>query len=79
MWPNQSMKATPKEFTTSLAPLRCKLTHSLQRIRPSACLSMSHRFPRAPFSMFAAMPKRGLSLFPLAMWSALVARSKRGK
>ena len=38
------------------APLRCKLTHSLPLIRPSACPSMSHRFPRAPFSVLATTP-----------------------
>jgi hypothetical protein len=73
----RSRPAAP--FTSRLAPLRCKLTHSLQLMGPSACLSMSHRFPRAPFSVFAAVLKRGLSLFPVAMWSWLVARSRRGK
>ena len=43
--PNQSMKPA--------APLRSDLTHSLPLIRPSACPSMSHRFPQAPFSLFA--------------------------
>ena len=46
--PNQSMKAT--------ALFRNKLTHSLPLIRPSACPSMSHRFPRAPFSVLATTP-----------------------
>src|SRR5882724_9095528 len=45
---NHSMKPT--------APLRYKLTHSLPLFRPSACPSMSHRFPRAPFSVFATTP-----------------------
>src|SRR4029453_546696 len=35
------------------APLRSKLTLSLPLIRPLACPSMSHRFPRAPFSVFS--------------------------
>jgi len=41
------------------APWRYKLTHSLPLFRPSA---MSHRFPLAPFSVFATTPCRGLSL-----------------
>jgi hypothetical protein len=45
---NQSMKPT--------APLRSKLTHSLPLIRPLACPSMSHRFPRAPFIVFTTTP-----------------------
>jgi hypothetical protein len=45
---NQSMKPT--------APLRNNLTHSLPLIRPSARPSMSQRFPRAPFSVFATTP-----------------------
>ena len=48
MTSNQTMQPT--------APLRYKLTHSLPLIRPSACPSMSHRFPRAPFSVFAMTP-----------------------
>ncbi len=51
--PNQSMKPT--------AAPRNELTHSLPLFRPSACPSMSHRFPRAPFSLFATTPCRGLS------------------
>src|SRR5262245_2770795 len=38
------------------APWRSKLTHLLPLIRPSACPSVSHRFPRAPFSVFAKTP-----------------------
>src|SRR6266566_1743734 len=38
------------------APLRCKLTYSLPLIRPSAFPSLSHRFPRASFSVFATTP-----------------------
>ena len=45
---NQSMKPT--------APLRSKLTNSLPFSRPSAFPSMSHRFPLAPFSVFATTP-----------------------
>jgi hypothetical protein len=52
--PNQSMKPT--------ASLQNKLTHSLPLFRPSAFPSMSHRFPLAPFSVFATTPCRGLSL-----------------
>jgi hypothetical protein len=51
---NQPMKPT--------ATSRNRLTHSLPLIRPSACPSMSHRFPWAPFSMLATTPCRGLSL-----------------
>jgi hypothetical protein len=58
------MKPTPKEFMSRLTPLRCKLAHSLQLIWPSACLSMSHRFPRAPFSVFAVMSQAWLVSFP---------------
>src|SRR6266545_1977463 len=43
-------------FASRLVRLRNKLTHSLPFIRPSACPSMSHRFPRAPFSVFATTP-----------------------
>src|SRR5437667_8520817 len=50
------MKPTPKEFASRLARLRYKLTQSLPLFRPSACPSMSHRFPRAPFSVFATAP-----------------------
>jgi hypothetical protein len=50
---NQSMKPT--------TPPRNKLTPSLPLSRPSACPSMSHHFPRAPFSAFATTPCRGLS------------------
>jgi len=57
----RSRPAAP--FTSRLAPLHYKLTRSLQLIRPSACLSMSHRFPRAPFSVFAAMPQAWLVSF----------------
>jgi hypothetical protein len=42
-------------------PERCSLTHSLPLLRPSARPSMSHRFPRAPFSVLANDPARGLS------------------
>jgi hypothetical protein len=55
--PNQPMKPTSvNEDTRRAAPLRYKLTHSLPIIRPSAFPSMSHRFPRAPFSVFATTP-----------------------
>ncbi len=50
------MKPTPKEFASRLARLRYKLTQSLPLFRPSACPSMSHRFPRAPFSVFGTTP-----------------------
>jgi hypothetical protein len=45
---NQSMNPT--------APYGNKLTHSLPLIRPLAFPSMSRRFPRAPFSVFATTP-----------------------
>jgi hypothetical protein len=52
--PNQSMKPTARS--------RSKLTHSLPLTRPLASPSMSHPFPRVPFSVFATTPCRGLSL-----------------
>jgi hypothetical protein len=50
------MKPTPKIFASRLAPHRNKLTQSLPLFRPSARPSMSHRFPQAPFSVFATAP-----------------------
>jgi hypothetical protein len=47
--------------TSELASLRNKLIHSLPLFRPSARSSMSLRFPRAPFSVLATTPRRGLS------------------
>jgi hypothetical protein len=61
VWPNQSMKPTPKEFASRLAPFRNKLTRSLPLTRFSACRSMSLCFPQAPISVFATTPCRGLS------------------
>src|SRR5439155_9192128 len=63
---NQTMKPTPKKFASRLAPLRCKLTHSLPLFRPSGFPSMSHRFPRAPFSVFATAPSTS-SRFPASL------------
>jgi hypothetical protein len=54
--------ATPNQPTKPTGPSRNKLTYSLPFIRPSACPSMSHPFPQAPFSVFATTPCRGLSL-----------------
>jgi hypothetical protein len=54
---NQSMKPTSVKINTwRAAPLRDKLTHSLQLFRRSVFLSMSHRFLLAPFSVFATAP-----------------------
>jgi len=63
---DQSMKPTPKAFASRLAPSRNKLTHSLPLIRPSACPSTSHRFPRAPFSVLATAPSTS-SRFPASL------------
>ena len=43
---NKSMKPTPKDFASRLAPPRNKLTHSLPLLRPAACPSMSHHLIR---------------------------------
>jgi hypothetical protein len=65
--PNQSMKPT--------APFRNKLTHSLPLFRPSACPSMSHCFPRAPFSVFAMTPSTS-SRFPASLVRFMSSRSR---
>ncbi len=59
--PNQSMKPT--------APFRHKLTQSLPLFRPSARPSMSLRFPRAPFSVFATTPCPWLISIALRDWN----------
>src|SRR4030095_6210717 len=46
VWPNLSMKTTPKEFASRLGPFRDKLTRSLPRSRPAACPSMSVCLPQ---------------------------------
>src|SRR4029453_5256124 len=51
-------KRRPNQPMNQTAPPRSNLTHSLPLIRPSACPSMSHHFPRAPFSVFATTPCR---------------------
>ena len=73
--PNHSMERTPKAFASTLAPFRNKLTHSLPLIRPSARPSMSRRFPRAPFSVFATTPSTP-SRFPASLVRFASSRSR---
>jgi hypothetical protein len=55
-WLASLLSYTPNQTMEPTAPSRNELTHSLPLFRPSACPSMSHRFPRAPFSVLATTP-----------------------
>jgi hypothetical protein len=64
---NQTMKPT--------APFRNKLTRSLPLTRPSACPSMSLRFPQAPFGVLATRPSTS-SRFPATLVRFSSSRSR---